>query len=387
MPMRVSLVLLLLLTASPTSAGEYTFTEIARDQPGRTLYFLSGSLNDAGDVAFLAFDESSAVSLYLAPRDGAPVPVVSNVPLLGSARTRINGARQIAYPSQEASGLAIRLWSQAGGSAIALDASGQVASISTGGFDLNDAGEIAARVLFDDGDEGIVRANGGSVTRVFSAPDAEVGVSSVPALNEAGQVAFRVLDLASGLDTIYRGSAEPPTAVLDATTPPFDCNPGEPTGCFGARVDLDDEGRVLVNGFFDGGGELLDEGYLIQGDTLVSVVDTAAHPFEFLRDAGVLNDRGDVAFLAQETDQGVFAYALYTGPDPTTDRLIGPGDELLGATVAQLSPYSFSLNEAGEILFAAQLTGGVSVLVRAPEAGSLGAAVGAIAALRRLRRR
>jgi len=82
-----------------------------------------------------------------------------------------------------------------------------------------------------------------------------------------------------------------------------------------------------------------------------------------------INNRGEIVFGASLKAGG---RGLFNGPDPVADKIIAIGDELLGSGVVGL-PQNFmnprGLNNAGQILFSANLADGRTVIVRADPDG------------------
>lgn len=75
------------------------------------------------------------------------------------------------------------------------------------------------------------------------------------------------------------------------------------------------------------------------------------------------NGSGAVAFSASL--DGSNEYGLYVGPDPETDRVVGPGDALAGSTVFNAVGCGEALNDIGQLGFQAQLADGRTVIARA----------------------
>src|SRR5207248_939829 len=66
-----------------------------------------------------------------------------------------------------------------------------------------------------------------------------------------------------------------------------------------------------------------------------------------------INDSGKVLFLAQDASNS--KVGLFTGPSPTSDRVLEAGDPFLGSTVSSLFILNEGLNNSGQIVFRATL--------------------------------
>ena len=68
-----------------------------------------------------------------------------------------------------------------------------------------------------------------------------------------------------------------------------------------------------------------------------------------------INNTGAVAFSATLDDDNLGIPAIYVGPNPKKDRVIGPGDKLDGGTVAGLNFCEEGLNDSGQLAFVAEI--------------------------------
>jgi hypothetical protein len=126
--------------------------------------------------------------------------------------------------------------------------------------------------------------------------------------------------------------------------------------------------------------------YLGEGGGLTTVVDRNS-PFNSFGSVS-LNNLGQVAFAAA-LDSG--PSGIFTGPNPDVDKVIQTGDTLDGSLVTRISFGSAAFNDAGQIAFYALLADGRRgvYVASVPEPSSLllaslgGAAVLAVTAVRR----
>lgn len=124
---------------------------------------------------------------------------------------------------------------------------------------------------------------------------------------------------------------------------------------------ITDEAGIAVLAIRDTGGQ--DILTRLTGESLLPKVTTAGFYDSF--DRLSFSKNGDLAFLA-ELDVPGTGEAIYTGPDPIADRLIGPGDVLFGKTVTrvELAPYD-AINDAGQIAFAVRFADDTAKIVKA----------------------
>jgi hypothetical protein len=93
------------------------------------------------------------------------------------------------------------------------------------------------------------------------------------------------------------------------------------------------------------------------------VVTIAASTGPFTRVlADGINDRGQVVFRASLASPPG-ALAIYVSDGRTTTRVLGTGDQLLGHTIANLSPAS--INTDGDLAFEAVFTDGSAAVLKA----------------------
>lgn len=118
------------------------------------------------------------------------------------------------------------------------------------------------------------------------------------------------------------------------------------------RPNLNDSGTVAFHRFFnDQPGEELVTG---NGGPLTVVADTSGRfqsfGFYFGFTAPALNTTGEVAYLA-DLDAG--GSAIFFGPEPGAERVIGTGDILDGSAIANLRFCDDGLNDSGQLAFQA----------------------------------
>jgi hypothetical protein len=103
------------------------------------------------------------------------------------------------------------------------------------------------------------------------------------------------------------------------------------------------------------------------GGPVVTVADTSGPFSSFPGLTPIINDNGEVVFLATLATGGI---GIFTGPDPMADKVIETGDSLFGSVVTSLpgNGTRLGLNDSGQVAFLASLADGREVIVRADPA-------------------
>lgn len=338
-----------------------------------------------------------AVSLIFAPTlvEAAPYSFVKIADNAGPIR--FFGAPAGADLSISNSGaVAFQAGLDDGNQAVMVGSGGGLTTIadSTGAFrffgspSINGAGQVVFHAAFDSGGTGLFLANGSTISPLFTSlpPTLLNGLGSSPAINENGSVAFVGLHSASGLTMfVFNG-----TTLTPITTPFFgflatDARPGlnnlndvaftgspgqfgvflgdggllqtidstlGPNSNYRDLADLNDHGRGLFIGFRDVGGQAI---YAFDGTSVAPIaLAGTGQPFSAFGTYSLINNSGEIVFMGFLPSG---SRALFTGPNPTADRLIGTGDMLDGSTVANIGS-SYGINDNGQIAFEVFLTGG-----------------------------
>jgi hypothetical protein len=359
--MRRVLAIVLALTsaavvAASAEAKDFKFTRIVDSSQGLTPDGCP-AINDAGEVAFKAVSDQFEEAIFRADKRTLTTIVsesAAGFSFLGR-NPSLNDVGQVSF--------AARL-SGRGGEAILVGSGGpltEVARTEPGpfnffGFDtsVNDGGEVAFKAELDDFDEGLFVGSGGPVTTIYLASSSQfLGDDSRPSINDAGQIAFEedLDDFTHGVFLFTEGGF---VTIADENSPVVD---------FAFNPQLNDAGVVAFTAFLDDGGSGVFTG---SGGPLTTVADTSG-PFSFFSFAGPsINNSGTVAFGAS-LDTG--ESGIFVGPDPVADRVILTGEKLHGATVTNAFVCSEGLNDAGQIVFVAQLDdGSTGIFVATPKA-------------------
>ncbi len=195
-------------------------------------------------------------------------------------------------------------------------------------------------------DEGTFVSDGSKIRTIYLASTSQfLDTDSRRSINDAGQIAF-VEDLDDFTSGIFRfDPGDGFVTIVDENSPVVD---------FATTPQLNNAGVVVFHAFLDAGGE---EAIMTgSGGALTTIADTTGPFGSFAFGGPSINDSGEVAFGAS-LDRA-FATGIYTGPDPVADRVIAPGDMLDGATVTNTVVSSEALNNAGQIVFVADLQQG-----------------------------
>lgn len=181
-------------------------------------------------------------------------------------------------------------------------------------------------------------------------------VLGAPSLNDAGTVTYTGLT-DQGATAIFT------TRVDNGSTTIVD-NSGQ----FNALTHfplINNQGTVAFASTLDNGGS----GIFTAKNGEVSAVAVSNSTFsEIQQNAFSINNRGDVAFGAVLRENG--SLGIFSSADPVKGKVIAVGDSLFGATVIDLRLCRQCLNDRGEIAFYAELSDNRVVIARASTSGS-----------------
>jgi hypothetical protein len=236
----------------------------------------------------------------------------------------------------------------------------------------NGRGDVAffATLLRGPGSEGIFISSQGGLRKVATEGDVVPGVGTlsgfgkhpIPALNEAGDVAFAAAvsggKAVEGIFLWSRGRVQP----LVITGGPL---PGITGGTLAAIESpaLNDRGDVVFLATVRRGRETLEAVYARVGGKLRKVVaqgDAAPAGGAFAAfGPPTLNKRGTVGFAAAVEGRGVPG-GLYVVQGETVRMLVGAGDDSAAGGIFAKFAERLSLNDSGLVVFNAQLKGAPS---------------------------
>ena len=353
---------LALLTS--TQARAFTFVEIANtNTPDFTTINTSAyAINELGEVAFVAeplgqsgifVGDGGVVSTIVDPAEG--FDSISFLDINSTGTVVFNDVNTTAIYTTNG-GVVTPLINE--GSSF-----GQI-GFTIGGVEplaapvINEAGAVAFSASNSDSDrEGLFVIEGGTVNTIVD--DANIDIFRF-ALNNNGEVAF------AGIEDVTTLTADGDAAFFSDGMGSLAAFP-DPLA-FGsgfATVEgptLNDAGTVAFDILF-----LNNMGDPLQGIFTQSsggsdlIVDTSGDFLGFERPA--INNQGTIVFSGS-LDVG--PGAIFAGPDPVTDRVIGIGDMLLGSTVTSLNfTQQTGLNNQGQIAFVAEFEDGSVGIFRA----------------------
>ena len=349
--------------ATPAHAADaYVFTKVASTADGfnpQTLRISCPSINTRGDIAFKS-ERGAADGIYRANADGTLTTIVEVA--LGSGALLANGNPSMNDSGQVSFGAIL----SAGGPSMILRGDGTtlttIAVTSTqrqrfasfgNNTSINDTGEVAFDGRLGSGARGLFSGTDGATTTTHYLNTENASVDGIaarfnatedrPSINNLGDIAF--LDEIQGTfrQDIFRGQEQSFTTISAADPPSADTPPLLNNGgtvawqtTFVEATGL--AGRRIVTG---------------NGGPATSVVDSSGAFNIFPSYA--LNNTGAVAFSATLDADTLGFPAIYVGPDPKKDRVIGPGDKLDGGTVGSLRFCEEGLNDSGQLAFIAEI--------------------------------
>ncbi|MBD2465486.1 PEP-CTERM sorting domain-containing protein [Oscillatoria sp. FACHB-1407] len=352
----ITLASLGLVLSLGSSAQAFTFVEIANTNTSgfTSIDSIVYSINDSGSVAFSAnvggqsgifLGNGGAIDTLVDPSEGFVNFSFIDINSIDTA-VFITGGNDAIFRTE-------------GGvisSVIDIPSSLGLLGFDAGGFPpfselfINESGTIAFKVNGAGGEGGIFTANGGVFTPIAELPDFDTFRFS---LNNNGEVGFFAISpLAPDGDALFIGDGTGmPTLLAD------------PLG-FGTveGPSLNDAGTVVFDALFvDEMGNALQGIFKQSGGDPQLLVDTSTDFSSFDRQA--INNSETIVFDAS-LDAGFTA--IFAGPDPVADRVIGVGDILFGSTIVSLSfTHQTGLNNQGQFAFTATFDDGSVGIFRA----------------------
>jgi hypothetical protein len=253
---------------------------------------------------------------------------------------------------------------------VVLAAAGEPRIIAKGagalGPTMNSVGVCAFRVL-SPGGEAICRAGPdaagyeqlAAVCQELDSADGRVRIRAfqgLPVINESGCVSCCAdLDPAGRAIVLWRPSG-----------PRIVAHTGARFTWLGPFPMLDDAGRVVFAATEQtASGDARSGIYLAHRGAIECLVSSPPDgPFESFRGSLIDGHRRVVYFATPRSG----TLGIYAGPHPTTDRLLGLGDEFLGSTITEFALNPVSINQAGDIAVRVGLEDGRGVIVRGEHA-------------------
>jgi hypothetical protein len=347
--------------------SSYSFTPLADDGPNSffTLVDSPGATsNDAGTVRFRSALKSGGEGIFTRDREGhlgiiaVTSGLISAFPIYGP----INDAGTASF------GADLR----AGGQAILTGRGGELSRIADTGPDSPFSSFLApATVIYSDdtvafratlkgsGQTGIFTGRAGEAPRILYVTGGLFSALSLPNVQRNGHKMTILGTLSStGQDGIFLGDdAGGPVTTIATTGDVYSA-----FSAFGGGVPINDAGTaVAFRADLAKGGQTV---ATWDGTEVHTVADTTGPYSSFFGNVSLNND-GQVVFSANLAAGGS---GIFSVRDGVTEEIVGTGDSLLGSTIASFTVTPFgphSLNNAGQLAFAAHLADGRTVIVRA----------------------
>lgn len=323
----------LFATAVPASAQvSYRYTKIA-DTRGELREVANVGINNRGDVVFLGSFDAGGRVVFTGNEERLQVVADTRAGQFEDLveEATINDRGAVAFASRGASP-AVWKWYRGQLTKIAALSDGPFSDVG-GGPSISAAGDVAFwGRLTDDSQAILVRETDGALRRVAGAGFSSLDFS--PALADSGAVAF-IGQTATGVDGVFIGDQHGVRTIADST--------GR-FHVFSGGVGVNSADTVVFHANQD------------TGPSVISIASAPSGGGDLVDDAGVfagvsrptINSAGLVAF------QGLTAgtHGVFTGADPSKDKVIGVGDSLDGEPVTSLDFFR-GLNDRGQIAFVA----------------------------------
>jgi hypothetical protein len=343
----------ILLPGVRASADDYVFVKILESST-RFVAFEAPSLNRCGVLACRATTRVGQ-ALVVASEGETWVLAETNseVPAFNQ-RCALSDTGEVAYWAQLEQGEAIYRAHvlTPGASELLIDTTGPFAAFGQyGNPTLNNRGQVAFAAWRDDDGRGVFRTDGRELVEIHTTRRGPTYYRDA-AINEAGEVAFRVAFPESGIIAILRSPGGRFKTICYNYAPFLDLY----------RPSVNSHGMVAFSATLEGYDGEQTAVYIGDGGPPWLVADST-YDYARVGPAVGINDLEQVVFEAvlRSGEHGIF-----TGDDPRLDTVIRTGDVLEGSRVNSLRfAGNRAVNDAGQIAFAAVLSNGRSVLLRA----------------------
>ncbi len=330
-------------TAGQPPAPGYTFTKIADGNSGPWQFNTQPSINAHGTVAVLA-----NAGDFIIVGDGGPLQVLYDTtsgPFSGGGfggHPAISDNGLVAFIANHPS-LGQGVFAGDGGAPTPIHLGGGFANV-----DINASGQVGFSTTIG-GVRGVFVGNGGVLTTIADDSGPLFAFDDVT-INESGQAAFHAT-LDAGGDVILRGDGSSLTTIADSSGP-LTLRPDF------QQASVSDDGTVAFMADLDAGGE----GVFAGNGGPIATIATTGPGFVVLDNQGpAISGSGLVVFRAENPD------GIYTGSDPISDKVIAVGDRLDGSFPTGFFLGTKSINDAGQIAFAAVIGGKVSIFRADPD--------------------
>jgi pimeloyl-ACP methyl ester carboxylesterase len=342
--------------------SSYNFKLIADTGPNSPYSGLEvgQAINNLGAVAFEANFKSGGEGIFTRNPDGSEGPIIAITSNLISSFTKspyMNDSGTVSFGAELKDG-----------STAILKGSGQeltriadtepyspFGSITGPAPRIHQSGTVYFVATLTSGTKGFFVGNGGLPSILYVTGGQFAAFPGSPASQVNGDtVAFRAT-LTGGPDGVFTGNGGPTKTIADTS-------PDSPFSSF-LGSEINDEGTVGIIANLKAGGQAI---AIAKDGALTTFADTSG-PFSHFAEGRLSISNQEKAVFGADLAAG--GYGIFDGPDPGADKIVATGDELFGSTVAgfpavnALNPRA--LNNAGQVIFRANLADGRTVLVRA----------------------
>jgi hypothetical protein len=344
------------------AANTYVFTKVVDSVADgfnpQTLRLSCPSINNRGDIAFKS-ERGGVDGIFRANADGTPLTTIFQVPLgggdlLANGNPSMNDLGEVSFGASFGGVQTILRGAGAGLTTIARASTQRMGFASFGdNTSINNAGEVAFDGQRGSGARGLFSGTGGAITThylntqevlVDGSPASFNATDDRPSINNAGDIAFLDQTQDAPDQEIFRGQEGSFTTISTSDSRPVDTPPVlNDLGTAAWQTFFFDETGLFASAIVTGNGD----------GTTTRVVDSSG-AFDIF-DSYAINNRGTVAFSATLDSDNLGIPAIFVGPDPKKDRVIGPGDTLDGGTVAGLNFCEEGLNDSGQLAFVAEI--------------------------------
>lgn len=347
----------MLVVQATAGAGDYVFVKIM-ESSDRFLAFEAPSINRCGMLACRAQTLVGQAVLVATENEVLVLAETSFEESGFNPRCTLNDRGEVALGVRYEDGEAIYRTSlvERAAATLIVDTSGPFAAFGQyGNPTLNNQGRVAFAARQDNDSRGVYLGDGQELIEIHRSRRGPTFYEDA-AVNDAGEVAFRVEFPESGIIAILRSRGGRFTTICYTYAPFVDLH----------RPSVNSSGMVAFGATLEGYQGWETAVYIGNGGPPWLVADST-YGYAQVGPAVGINDLELVVFEAvlRSGEHGIF-----TGDDPVRDKVIRTGEMLVGSTVRGLRFAGHrAVNNAGQIAFAAELSNGRSVLVRADPLG------------------
>jgi hypothetical protein len=341
----------------------YTFTPIADTGPGSPYSGLpvGKAINDRGQVAFVADLKSGGEVIYRTEGDGRLTTIAQTGGLIRDFYLSpfMNDSSTVSFGADLTDG-AQAVFTGSGGDLTRIadtEPASPFSSIPNPAPRIDARGAVYFRATLRSGETGFFAGDGGPTNTLYVTGGEFAVFPSSFAHQVHGQFGSFRASLTSGPQGVFFGDGKQTDTIVTSG--------GTYRDFIGAECN--DPGTVAITADLTAGGQVL---LAAKNGALTPFADTTGAYRQIIGGGQVsINNGGEIVFGATLKAGG---RGLFEGPDPVADKLIAIGDELFGSRVVGLPQNTMNprgLNNAGQILFTANLADGRTVLVRADPDG------------------